>query len=183
MSEKKVHRLPILQTDHRHFEEIARMVRVPAIDPAQGIQFFPAFDGFETGSEGAQKIDVSYLYVPWHRDPLNSFDKHPNNEELFIVLQGDFHMIIGSAGGGELPQVDEMRCFHIKEGDMFVQKRNVWHTACWPLDATRPVKYLMILSGHRSVDGGAAGQEQGAGNRLDHNIRALPDGASVMPRF
>lgn len=183
MEEAGVTRLPVLPTSSPEFAAIARMVDLPAVDPAGGIQFFPAFDGFETGGDGAQRMDVSYLYVPWHRNPLTDFDKHPNNEELFIVLQGHFYMIIGSAGGGAYPRLEEMHCFHIREGDMFVQKRNVWHTACWPLDPTRPVKYLMILNGHRSVDGSAEDQSHGAGNRVDHNIRSLPGGTSVMPDF
>ena len=172
--EKKVHRLPILKTDHTRFKEIARMVRLPPVEPEKGIQFFPAFDGFETGTEGAQKIDISYLWVPWHRGALNEFDKHPHNEELFIVLQGDFYMIIGASEGGEHPRLEEMSCYYIREGDMFVQKRNVWHTACWPTDPTRPVKYLMILSSHRTIE---------TGQKLDHNVRPLPNNAAVMPDF
>jgi mannose-6-phosphate isomerase-like protein (cupin superfamily) len=183
MSTEKIVRLPVLSTDDPHFAEIARMVTLPDVDPAAGIQFFPAFDGFDTGEEGAQRIDVSYLFVPWHRDPLTSFDKHPNNEELFVVLQGDFYMVIGSAEGGEYPSVEEMHCFHIKQGEMFVQKKNVWHTACWPLSKTEPVRYLMILSGHRAVEGGTVDLSQGEGNRLDHHIRSLPDNVGVLAEF
>jgi mannose-6-phosphate isomerase-like protein (cupin superfamily) len=183
LNERNIAHLPVLPTSDPSFAAIAHMVTLPDVDPASGIQFFPAFDGFDTGEDGSQRIDVSYLYVPWHRDPLTDFDKHPNNEELFVVLQGDFYMVIGSADGGELPQVEEMRCYHIKQGDIFIQKKNVWHTACWPLDASRPVKYLMILSGHRSASGGAADSTQGTGNRVDHHMRSLPDNYAVLPQF
>ena len=175
--------LPVLSTNDSRFSEVAEMIALPEIEPNAGIQFFPAFAGFETSASGAGRIDISYLYVPWHRDPLTDFDKHPDNEELFIVLQGDFYMIVGSAGGGDYPRPDEMRCFHVREGDVFVQKRNVWHTACWPLDPTRPTKYLMILNGHRATDGDSSNLVHGSGNRVDHNIRSLENQLAVMPQF
>lgn len=182
MTEKKIHKIKVLPTSDSSFKEVARMVELPDIDLKGGIQFFPAFTGFETGGAGfSELVDISYLYVPWHRDALNEFDKHVHSEELFVVLQGDFYMIIGSSEGGEYPCLGEMRCYLLKEGDMFVQKRNVWHTACWPVDKTRPVKYIMVISGHRTTTGTTADRSEGEGDRLDDNVRSLPDGIMVMP--
>ena len=182
MNEKKIHKIKVLPTSDDSFKKIAKKIELPDIDPKGKIQFFPAFANFETGGAGfSEVVDISYLYVPWHRDPLNEFDKHNHSEELFVVLQGDFYMIIGSSEGGESPQLEEMHCYLLREGDIFVQKRNVWHTACWPVDKTRPVKYIMVVSGHRSKTGATPDQSEGKGDRLDHNIRPLPDGIMVMP--
>ena len=175
MNKKKILSIPIYSTDHPYFKEIARMVDLPSTELEKGIQFYPAIDGFETGAEGSEKVDISFLSVPYHRDALNSFDKHPHNEELFVVLQGSFYMIVGSSEGGEMPLCEELHCFKIEEGTVFVQKRNVWHTACWPLHKDKPVRYLMILSGHRALDG----QEV----KLDHYVRELPDNMAVIPDF
>lgn len=176
MAQDKVIQLPVFSTDHDVFCEIGHMVKLPCVDMSEEIQFFPAIDGFETGSVGSERIDLSYLYVPYHRNPLNSFDKHPNNEELFLALQGSFYMIAGLSSHGEMPDASEMRCFQINEGDIFIQKKNVWHTACWPLDPKTPVKYIMVLSGHRNAD--AEGSK-----KVDHHIRELPNGLSVIPNF
>ncbi len=175
MSSKTVARIPTYPLEHPYFSEIAHMVELPVTDPDAGIQFFPAIDGFETGSVGSEKIDISYLYVPYHRDSLCSFDKHPHNEELFVVLQGSFHMIAGLSKHGEFPRIEELRCFYVKEGDIFIQKRNVWHTACWPVNPEIPVRYLMVLSGHRSLN-----EEE---VKVDHYIRELPDNYAVIPDF
>ncbi len=175
MLEKKTIRIPVQSTEDPSFNEIGRMVYLPETCCERGIQFFPAFEGFETSTKGNELIDLSYLYVPWHRDPLFEFDIHPDNEELFIILQGDFYMITGAGRSGEEPAVEDMRCYHLKQGDIFIQKKNVWHTACWPLDRSTDVKYLMILRGHRTID------SQGA--KLDHNIRNLRDNTAVIPDF
>lgn len=176
MYHDKVIQIPVLSTDHESFLEIGHMVKLPEVDLSKEIQFFPAVDGFDTGAVGSERIDLSYLFVPYHRDPLRSFDKHPNNEELFIVLQGSFLMIAGLSTHGDVPDVSELRCYEIKEGDIFVQKKNVWHTACWPLNPSCPVKYLMVLSGHRDAEG----QDE---EKVDHNIRDLPENAAVIPKF
>jgi ureidoglycolate hydrolase len=172
---KQIIELPVQSTEDPSFNEIGRMVYLPETCPEKGIQFFPAFEGFATSTKGNELMDISYLYVPWHRDPLFEFDIHPDNEELFIILEGEFYMITGAGKSGGNPRLEDMHCYHLKQGDMFIQKRNVWHTACWPLDRRQEVKYLMILRGHRSID------ENGA--KLDHNIRRFCDNIAVIPDF
>ena len=73
----------------------------------------------------------------------------------------------------EIPHPEDLLCFHVRAGDMYVLKANVWHNGGWPAPGVEKTRYIMVLSGHRGGEG-----HQG---RVDHIVKSLPDGMQIQP--
>jgi hypothetical protein len=173
IADLQVHKLKVLSTDDPSFSKVARFVEPPPLTP-EG-KFFPAYVGFNIGS-GAD-VDISWLDVagglPYR--VITGFDRHLHTEELFIAIDGDFYFPAAPCrqpdDPDDVPSPDDFRCWRINEGDMFVLKPNVWHDGCWPVDPSRMVRFIMILSGHRaSAEGG----------RVDHIVKRFPEGMGIQ---
>lgn len=177
MGEPVITRLKVRSTEDPLFGTVARMVKPPEVD--EGTPYFlPAFAGFDI-AEGTQ-VDISVVYQPlsdrpWAQ-PRSDFDRHWRTEELWIVAEGDFYVPLAPArhpeNQDELPHPEDMLCFAIKQGDLFVLKPNVWHTGPWAMKAGQAVRFYMLLSGHR---------EAVSGGHVDYAVRHFPGEAAVIP--
>jgi hypothetical protein len=171
----QIQRLQVLSTDDPSFAEVARMVNIPPVTP-EG-KFFPAYDGFNIGA--GSDVDISWLDVAagYPYRVVAGFDRHLHTEELFIATEGDFYFPAAPCrhpdDPEDMPTPEDFRCWHIKQGDMFVLKPNVWHDGCWPVDANRMVRFIMILSGHR-------GSASGLDGRVDHIVKRFPEGVGIL---
>jgi hypothetical protein len=169
-------KLPIRATDSPEFAAVARRINPPERDPAKPAQFFPAYDGFDIGQ--GTRVDVSHFYAHGGHEPHRAgFDRHLESEELWIAVKGDFYVPAAPCGRPgdleEMPPVEQMQCFLIREGDVFALKPNVWHAGVWPVVPGDRIEFMMLLSGHRQT---------GDGRPLDNPIRRVPD-TEIVPDF
>ena len=169
MSETKIHRLKVLSTDDPSFAEVARFVNPPPVRPDGRGEFFPAYTGFNIGS--GSDVDISYLYVaagPYR--PHSGFDRHLYTEEMFIAIEGDFYFPAAPCRHPEdpedVPYPEDFHCWRINERYIFIYLLNVWHNGCWPVDPTKMVKFVMVLSGHRAAR---------EGGKVDHLTGRFPE--------
>ena len=174
MSDQNIIRIPVVSKDDPSFALVATRIDLPQRDAGRLSQFWPALSGFMIGSGNA--VDISYLEST-SRAPSRAFDRHVRSDELFVCLEGEFLIPMAPCHSpedpDEEPRVDELRCYHIKAGELFVLKRNTWHNGGWPAPGAERMRYLMILSGHRT---GA-----GHGGREDHVMKDLPEGQGMLP--
>ncbi len=177
MDATPITRLKVRNTDDPLFATVARMVNPPQADDATP-RFLAAYAGFDIG-EGSQ-VDISFLYQPpserpWEQ-PRSGFDRHWRTEELWLVTEGDFYLPLALArhpdDHEDLPLPEDMLCFVIREGDLFVLKPNVWHAGPWATKPGQAVAFYMLLSGHRQAV---------SGGYLDFGVRQLAGGAAVLP--
>lgn len=172
-----IYRLPILTTDDPLFAKMARMVRPPKIESDQTV-FEPAYASFDVADGSV--VDLSYFYQPPSDDPWSKvkgmFDRHLRTEELWVVMDGEFYMPLGLCSDpddpDEMPKLDEMVCFIIKKGDIFVLKPNVWHCGPWSRHKGKPFSFYMALSGHRTDSSGV---------NVDYIIKKFPEGTGILP--
>jgi len=174
MAQATVHKIPIRSLDDPAFEKVARRVPTPPRDPGRESQFWPALSGFNVGS--GSDVDISYLESTT-KTPKSGFDRHLHTEELFVCLEGEFVMPMATCRNPddpeEIPHPEDLLCFHVRAGDMYVLKANVWHNGGWPAPGVEKTRYIMVLSGHRGGEG-----HQG---RVDHIVKNLPDGMQIQP--
>lgn len=154
MAVAKTHVLPVRDRSDPLFETVARLLNPPPA-PTDKTTFLPAYAGFTLGD--GSDVDVSYFYAP----PVDAsgfqsrrrFDRHLRTEELWIVAEGDFLVPLAPCRVPEdpddLPRPEDFLCFAIQQGDMFALRPNVWHCGPWPTRAATPVRFFMLLSGHR----------------------------------
>lgn len=180
MSEKpaapRLVKLPIKTVDDPEFAAVARRISPPPRDPQKRAQFFPAHGSFGIGQ--GPTVDISYYYTDGGHEPHRAgFDRHQHSEELWIAVEGDFYMPAAPCERpgdlDEVPPVDRMRCFLIREGEVFALRPNVWHAGVWPAVSGTPVRFMMLLSGHR---------RSSEGRPLDNPIRVVPD-TEIIPDF
>jgi mannose-6-phosphate isomerase-like protein (cupin superfamily) len=175
MAEATIYQIEVRSTDDPEFAKVARKISLPERDKDSPLQFWPALAGFNVGSES--NIDISYLEST-DRAPTGIFDRHLRTEELFVCLDGEYIVPLApcrnSDDPDELPRPEDLLCFHIKAGDLYVLKANVWHNGGWPAPGSEKMRYIMVLSGHRSGEG-----HQG---RVDYIMKELPDGAQILPK-
>jgi hypothetical protein len=170
--EQTIRKLKVLSITDPSFAKVARPVVPPPFTPGK---FFPAYAGFNIGS--GSDVDISWLDVaaglPYR--VVSGFDRHLHTEELFIAVDGDFYLPAAPCkhpeDADDTPTPDDFCCWRINQGDMFVLKPNVWHDGCWPVDPTKNVRFIMILSGHRAGAGG---------DRVDHIIKRFPEGMGIQ---
>lgn len=154
MSESTIYRLRVRSTDDPAFETVARLVNPPATERDKTV-FLPAYAGFNI-ADGSD-VDISYFYAPPSSPsqftPRKRFDRHLRTEELWVVAEGDFLLPLAPCrnpdDSDDRPRPEDFSCFAIKQGDMFVLRPNVWHCGPWPTRAGTPVRFFMMLSGHR----------------------------------
>lgn len=168
-----VHRIPIVSLDDPSYAHLARRVTFPASDRSKTLDFFPAFEGFNTG-DGA--IDVS-LFYSFDTEPQAMFDRHLRTEEFFIPVEGDFYIPLApcrdAADPDEQPAPDDFVCALVREGEGMILNANVWHNGGWPADPQKGTRFLMILSGHRAGSG--------VDGRVDHIVKEFPAGTTILP--
>lgn len=177
MDKPFITRLKVRSTKDPLFATVARMVNPPEADEAKAC-FLPAYGGFDI-AEGTQ-VDISFLYQPPSERPWlqlkSGFDRHWRTEELWIVTGADFYLPLAPAryadDRDELPHLEDMLCFAIKQGDLFVLKPNVWHTGPWAVKPGQAVQFYMLLSGHRQAV---------SGGYLDLGVRNFAGAAAVLP--
>lgn len=156
MDKSKLQMLDVQSITDPSFNKVARYIEPPPFTPGES-KFYPAYFGFNIGS--GSDVDISWLYVaPQPYRPKRGFDRHLYTEEVFIAVEGDFYFPAAPCRNPDDPE-DEPRpedfgLWRINEGDMFALKPNVWHDGCWPVDPEQTVKFIMILSGHRTSEGG-----------------------------
>ncbi|HEV8637319.1 MAG TPA: cupin domain-containing protein [Chloroflexota bacterium] len=174
MAAEKIYRVPVVSKDDPSFALVATRIDLPQRDPERAGQFWPALSGFTIGS--GSTVDISYLEST-NRAPNRGFDRHLHSDELFVCLEGEFLIPMAPCRSpddlDEEPRLEDIRCYHIKAGELFVLKRNTWHNGGWPAPGAEKMRYLMILSGHRA---GA-----GHGGREDHVMKYLPEGQGIAP--
>jgi mannose-6-phosphate isomerase-like protein (cupin superfamily) len=179
MTVANTYRLQVRTTADPLFETVARLVNPPATPP-DATTFLPAYAGFSLG-EGSE-VDLSYFYAP----PVDAsgfqmrrrFDRHLRTEELWIVAEGDFLVPLAPCRAPDdpedLPRPEDFLCFAIKQGDMFAVRPNVWHSGPWPTTPGTPVRFFMLLSGHRKQAGDGAAF-------VDFYQREFAGDAAVIP--
>lgn len=173
MAEIQIHRLNVLSSDDPSFAEVARKVVPPPRAPKG--EFYPAYVGFNVGS--GSDVDISWLDVAagYPYRPVTGFDRHLHTEELFIATEGDYYfpacLCRRPEDSDEVPSPEDFKCWLIKQGEMYVLKPNVWHDGCWPVDASRMVRFIMILSGHRA---------SAQGGRVDHIVKRFAEGRGIL---
>lgn len=173
MDNEIIYRLPILSTDDPSFREIANKVHRPPRDQTKPVEFFPAQYIFNIGT-GAN-VDVSFFYADGRvRDRrVDNFDRHLFTEELWVALKGDFYYMAAPCRNpkdpDEIPHPEDFHCYLVRQGDIFIQKPNIWHDGVWPV--TAEVEVMLCLSGHR--------KELGADAPVDHIMKRFPPGHSI----
>ncbi len=174
MAETAVRKIKVGSLDDPEFEQVGWRIAAPQRDPGRESQFWPALSGFDIGEDS--HVDVSYLESS-NRTPKGGFDRHLRTQELFVCLEGEYLMPMASCRDPDdpedLPRAEDLICFRVKAGDMYVLKANVWHNGGWPAAGAEKMRYIMVLSGHRAGAG-----HQG---RVDHIVKQLPDGLQVVP--
>ena len=177
MTVATVHKLKIRPIDDPLFETVARLVNPPA-DDSHKTTFLPAYAGFNIGA--GTDVDISYYGAPptdnpW-ASPRNRFDRHLRTDELWVVSEGDCYVPMAQCRRADdpedLPQPEDMLCFLVPQGTLFVVRPNVWHAGPWPARAGQPVRFFMMLSGHRKAQ---------TGDNVDHIIKEFADGATILP--
>jgi hypothetical protein len=177
MSELNIHKLKIRTTDDPLFATVARMAKPPKM-VSETSYFEPAYSSFNIAD--GTLVDLSYLYEPASDTPWSKtrsrFDRHIQTEELWVVMEGDFYVPFGLCSNPEdpesLPKPEEMMCFLIRKGDVFILKPNVWHTGPWPKEKGMAVSFYMALSGHR---------QKADGDNVDFFMRDFAGNAAVLP--
>jgi hypothetical protein len=171
-------KLPVFTTDTVAFASVARLV-TPNVPDETVTNFLPAYAQFSLG-EGSL-ADISFFFEPPSAHPWDEprviADRHIRTEELWLPTRGEFVVALGMAedpnDAQSPPRGDEMRCFVVREGEAFVVLRNVWHCGPWPLHKGEPVRFYMILSGHR--------KENGSGASVDHVLREFTCPGGILP--
>jgi hypothetical protein len=174
MSVPRVHRIPVVSLDDPRYARLARRVVFPPSPRAEGLQFFPALAGFNVGA--GSDVDVSFLFT-YKRDPTGGFDRHLRTEEMFVPLDGDLCLPLApcrdAADPLEKPDPEGFVCVVVPHGEAVILAPNVWHTAGWPVDKSKGVRYIMVLSGHRPG--------QGAQGNVDYIATELSGGVTIVP--
>jgi ureidoglycolate hydrolase len=177
MSEAMNHRIKVLSTDDPLFQTVARMVKPPQFT-AEKTYFEAAYASFDI-AQGTE-VDLSFFYEPpsdnpW-ADPRRTFDRHLRTEELWVCMEGDFYLPVAVCANPddpeELPKPEEMICFEVRQGDVFVLKPNVWHTGPWAMQKGQSFSFYMALSGHRKSQDG---------DLVDHILKDFPNHAGILP--
>ncbi|TBL79074.1 hypothetical protein [Paenibacillus thalictri] len=177
MRELNIHKLKIRTTDDPLFETVARMAKPPQMTSEKSL-FAPAYGSFNIAD--GTVVDLSYLYepgsdTPWSK-PRNRFDRHLFTEELWMVSEGDFYVPFGLCKNPDdpedIPQPDEIHCFLIRKGDVFVLKPNVWHCGPWPREKGMAVSFYMALSGHR---------QSASGGNVDYIMKDFAGDWAILP--
>jgi hypothetical protein len=167
--------MKVLPPTDPSFARVARLVVPPPRDHARSIEFFGAFYTFSIGS--GSTVDVSYYYGDGAstRREVDGFDRHFFTEELFIAKKGDILYPAAPCRNpddpGDLPHPEDFNCYHIREGEWFIQKPNTWHDGLWPVDPNADIEVIVILSGHR--------KELGAAAPVDHMVQRFPEGQAI----
>jgi hypothetical protein len=177
MAVSSVHKLQVRTIDDPLFDTVARLVNPPAT-AGDKTSFLAAYAGFNIGA--GTDVDISYYDAPgtaqpW-ATPRNRFDRHLRTDELWVCTEGDFYVPMAVCrepdNAEDVPRPEDMVCFLVPRGTLFVVRPNVWHTGPWPAQAGQAVRFFMMLSGHRKAD---------SGENVDHIIKEFPDGASIFP--
>lgn len=163
MSEQTIHRLKVRPTTDALFETVARLVNPPAVSRTE-TSFLPAYAQFDI-ADGTE-VDLSYFYAPpadpSRPKPRSRFDRHLRTDELWVVAEGDFFLPLSACrypdDPDDPPRPEDFLCFSIKPGDLFVIQPNVWHCGPWPAKPDTPVRFYMLLSGHRKGGTGERGE-------------------------
>jgi hypothetical protein len=172
-----LHRLQVRTTDDPLFETVARLVNPPTEEVDKSV-FLPAYAGFNIGT-GAD-VDISYFGAtpsdrPW-ATPRRRFDRHLRTDELWVVTEGDFYVPMAACrrpnDPEDLPRAQDMLCFFVKRGDLFVVRPNVWHAGPWAAQPGMAVRFFMLLSGHRKAD---------SGSNVDHIVRDFEGESAIVP--
>jgi hypothetical protein len=179
MSVGIAHKLKIRDVDDPLFDRVARLVNPPAVE-ADKTAFLPAYAGFNIGA--GTDVDISYFAAPagdqpW-ATPRNRFDRHLVTDELWVCTNGSFYVPMAPCrepdNPDDVPRPQDMLCFYIPRGTLFVVRPNVWHTGPWPAEPGQPVEFFMLLSGHRKA-------ATRSGENVDHIVREFADGATIFP--
>jgi hypothetical protein len=174
MAGPNVHLIPVVSLGAPKYARLARRIKFPPSDRARGDHFFPAFAGFNVGA--GSDVDVSFLYS-FTRTPNGGFDRHLQTEEMFVPLEGDLCIPLAQCkepdNPSEKPLPDEFVCAIVPQGEAIILPPNVWHNGGWPVDGQKGVRYIMVLSGHRSG--------QGHQGHVDYIATQLPDGILLYP--
>jgi hypothetical protein len=174
MSVPRVHCIPVVSLGDPRYSRLARRIVFPPSKRAEGLQFFPALAGFNVGA--GSDVDVSFLFT-FRRDPCGGFDRHLRTEEMFVPLDGDLCIPLApcrdASDPEEKPVPEEFVCVMVPHGEAVILAPNVWHTAGWPIDEEKGVRYIMVLSGHRPGTG--------AQGNVDYIATELADGVKILP--
>lgn len=181
MSESTVLSLQVRTITDPLFNTVARLVNPPALNPTE-TTFLPAYAGFDV-ADGSE-VDISYFYAPpadpRQPTPRQRFDRHLRTEELWVVAEGDFLLPLSACrvpeDAEDPPRPEDFLCFAINEGDMFVIKPNVWHCGPWPMRQGLPVRFFMMLAGHRKPSPGS-----GEGDYVDFYQREFSTNIGIVP--
>lgn len=175
MTAQDVHLIPIVPAEAVVRAKLARRVVFPPSRRDRDDEFFPALDGIQLGGAHA---DVSFLYSH-NRSPTNNFDRHLRTEEMFVPLDGDLCLPLAACrepgNPNEQPHFGDFVCVIVRHNEALIIRPNVWHNGGWPVDPERGVRYVMVLSGHRSGEG-----EQG---HEDYIATRLPGAATIFPKW
>lgn len=177
MSDLNIHRVKIRSTDDPLFATVARMAKPPKMVSDKSY-FEPAYSSFNIAD--GTLVDLSYLYEPASETPWsktrNKFDRHLFTEELWMVTEGDFYVPLALCKNPDdpedVPNPEEMMCFEIHKGDVFILKPNVWHTGPWPKEKGMAVSFYMALSGHR---------QKASGENVDFIMKDFPNNTAILP--
>lgn len=73
---------------------------------------------------------------------LKSMEKHDHTREALFCMSEPIVVCFAKSHGALPPQAEDVRAVILRQGDVIVLERNIWHDACHGLGRPAPYYYL-----------------------------------------
>ena len=111
-----------------NFKKFGTVVNTPKTQPSLKSGYVPNLATFYI--DGEAEIGVCTIHKS--TEPMKRMERHLRTMEIFVSIEGDFLLAMSRpqnpADPENIPQAEEVKVFHVKEGQTVVMKPGSWHS-------------------------------------------------------
>jgi len=124
---QKIKQVKAEELTSENFAEFGTVVNTPKTESSFKSGYVPKIATFYIDGEA----EIGICTIHKNADPITWMERHLRTMEIFISIEGDFLLAMNRPAEPSdpkgVPQTEDVRIFHVREGQTVVMKPGSWH--------------------------------------------------------